>query len=90
MSLRIIEEQKNPLFRRIEVVAELESDSTPSHADIGKMISEKTSAEENRIKIKKIHGKLGSKKFSITALVYASEKDKNEIERKIKPKKAKA
>lgn len=89
MSLKITKQKENPLFRRVEIVAEIESDSTPSTAEMEKKISMEISSDPAGVKVRKIKGHFGSKQFSIIAMAYNSEKDKNEIEPKKKEKKAK-
>jgi len=72
----IIEEKKNPLFNRREIKFTIDAESTPSHADTRKIIAEKFSTPEENIRIKKILGKFGSKTFTISTNIYASEQDK--------------
>lgn len=87
MKIQIIDEKKNPLFDRKEVILEVESEITPSHSEAEKIISEKFKAPSETFKIKKIHGKFGSKVFQINANIYSSKEEKENIE--AKPKKAK-
>ena len=86
-NFKIIKEKENPLFNRKEIKASVEAESTPSRADIEKLISEKLSTQIENIKIKKISGKFGSKTFTIIANIYASEKDKDSVEPKTKKQK---
>jgi len=79
--------KENPLYKRKEIIFEVKSEITPSKPDAEKIITEKFSTKKENIKIKRITGKFGEKTFIITANIYDSEKDKNEIEQK--PKKPK-
>lgn len=79
-NFNIIEEKENSLFKRKEVKFTIDAEITPSHADTRKIISEKFSVPEEKIRIKKILGKFGSKNFTISAYIYASEKDKLDTE----------
>jgi len=83
---KIIEEKENPLFRRKEIKASMDSEVSPSEAEVLKNLSEKFSAPAENIKIKKISGKFGSKNFTITANIYSSLKDKELTEPKSKKK----
>lgn len=80
MDFKIIEEKKNGLFGRREVTAEVEADSSPSKADVQKLISEKMSVPEENIVLKKIGSKFGSSTFTINAFVYKSAEEKNKVE----------
>jgi ribosomal protein S24E len=85
--LKIISEKENNLFKRKEIVATLDKESSPSKEESTKLLSEKFSSKPEDIKIKKIHGKFGSKNFIIEANIYPSENDKKAIEQKPKEKK---
>jgi len=83
-NFKILQEKENQLFNRKEIQSSVEAETTPSHEDIKKLISEKFSTKIENIKIKKISGKFGSKTFTITANIYASEEDKDKTELKSK------
>ena len=87
--IKILEEIKNPLFKRKEVKLIISSLLTPNMEDSEKLISEKFSVPEENIQIKGINGKFGSNTFLISANVYSSKEDKEKIEPKQKEKKAK-
>ncbi len=87
MELKIINEKKNPLFNRKEVILEIESEVTPSHAEAEKIISEKFKTFPEAFKIKKIHGNFGSKVFKISANIYPSKEEKENTEAKTKKEK---
>ena len=83
MELEILEEKQNPLFNRKEILIELESEITPTNAEIEKMLMEKFKTQGENIKIKKIAGNFGSRAFTIRANIYSSkeEKEKTEIQK---------
>ena len=80
MELKIISEKENALFNRKEIVAEVETEVTPSHTEIKKILSEKFSAPSENIRIQKIEGKFGVKIFTISANIYSSKEDLQKIE----------
>jgi len=83
-NFKILEQKENPLFKRKEVEVSVDSEITPSHTEVEKLISEKFSTEIENIKIKKIHGKFGSKNFLISAKIYESQEEKDRTEQKSK------
>jgi len=87
MNIKIIDEKKNPLFNRKEIILEVESEITPSHSEAEKIVSEKFKTSSETFKIKKIYGRFGSKTFRINANVYSSKNEKEEIEAKSKKEK---
>ena len=88
--ISIIEEKKNPLFNRKEIKFQIESNITPSYAELEKLITEKFSTHAENIAIKKINGKFGSNNFTVEVNVYNSKKDRDETEPASKKDKAKA
>ena len=66
---------------------EIESEITPSHAEAEKIVSEKFKTSSEAFKIKKIYGNFGSKIFKISANIYPSKEDKENIEVKTKKEK---
>lgn len=87
MKIQIIDEKNNPLFNRKEVILEIESEITPSHTEVGKIVSEKFKTSSENFKIKKIHSRFGSKVFKISANIYSSKEEKENIEAKTKKEK---
>jgi ribosomal protein S24E len=83
-NFKILKEKENPLFNRKEIQASVEAEITPTNVDVKKLISEKFSAQIENIKIKNILGRFGSKTFTITANIYSSKEDKDNIEPKSK------
>ena len=87
MKTEIIDEKKNPLFNRKEIILEIESNAVPSHVEAEKIVSEKFKSSPDALKIKKIAGKFGSRVFKISANVYSSKEEKESIEAKSKKEK---
>lgn len=85
-NFKILEEKENPLFKRKEIKFTIEAIITPNHSDVEKLISEKFSTSPETVKIKGIHGRFGSKTFTISANIYKSKEDKEDIEPKKKEK----
>jgi len=83
-NFKIISEIENPLFFRKEIKIEVESEITPSKVEVKKFLNEKLSISPETLKLEKIKGRFGSKKFEITAKIYMSEQNKNQIETKTK------
>ena len=84
MTLKVISEKENPLFKRKEVKVSISSEKSPSREEISKLLSEKFSIPAENVKIKGIWGSLGSKIFDIEANLYSSKKDKDLVEFKKK------
>ncbi len=84
MTLHIISEKSNPIFARKEVSAFINSEKSPSREEVIKLLSEKFSSSPDKIRIKKINGKFGSKKFNIEASVYSSAEERSTVELKRK------
>ncbi|MDO8622865.1 MAG: hypothetical protein Q7R52_01355 [archaeon] len=85
--VQILEQKENPLFKRKEIKVIVKSPSTPSFVESSKFISEKFSAPEDNITVKKIQGKFGRGTFLIEANIYSSKSEKDKIEPKPKEKK---
>jgi ribosomal protein S24E len=86
-TINIIEEKKNDLFKRKEIVAEVRSSKIPSRDELLDIVAKKFSAEKQVVVVERIKGKFGSSSFRFFAKVYASEKDKEKVERKSKKNK---
>ncbi|MEK6898433.1 MAG: hypothetical protein AABX28_03700 [Nanoarchaeota archaeon] len=80
MNLEIVKNTGNPLFKRKEIFARTEKEVVPSKSEVEKMFSEKFSVPSENIKIKKIDGRFGTKKFNITAFIYDSKESKEKTE----------
>jgi len=84
MTLKILEEKHNSLFRRKEIKAALESETTPSRSHVLELLSKKFETPKENIKIKGIKGNFGIKNFSIEANIYPSKEEKEMVELKKK------
>jgi len=69
---------------RKEISASITSEKSPSREEVIKLLSEKFSSSPEKIKVKTIKGKFGSKTFNIEANVYSSSEEKGHIELKKK------
>lgn len=87
MEIKIINEKENPLFKRKEIEAETDAEVTPSREKVIEVFSQKFSAKPETIKINKISGKFGTKKFKILASIYESREEKEAVELKTKKSK---
>lgn len=79
MQTKIIQEKENPLFKRKEIILNIELDVSPSKKDVEKLVAEKFSVPEENIYVKKIEGKFGSREFRVFVHVYSSAQDKKNI-----------
>ena len=87
MNIKITEDKRNDLFARNEIVAELESKTSPKKQKISELISKKSGKSVDDIVVKKIAGRFGSERFIITANIYNSKEAKEKNEPKKKEKK---
>jgi len=86
MELKILKETPNQIFKRKEIIFEVESNIAPSREEIRKNLAKKISKDENTIIIKEIRGNFGSKRFNIISRVYDSREELEDIEAKIERK----
>jgi ribosomal protein S24E len=87
-NFKILNEKENLLFNRKEIQVSVEANVTPSKVEVEKLITEKLSTQAEKIKIKNILGRFGSKVFTINVNVYTSKEDKDKNEPKSKKEKA--
>ena len=78
---KIIQQNKNPLLKREELLIEFNQEIPPSFEEVKKEIGK----DESLMVIKRVDGNFGSKKYIAEAVVYNSVEDKEKIE--IIPKK---
>jgi ribosomal protein S24E len=91
MEVKILKEKTNPLFHRKEIELLVSVDATPKTKEAEEIVANQFSSNSENVKIKKIHGNYGIKKFTIAANVYGSKESKDKTEIKpSKEKKAKA
>jgi len=83
----ILNETKNELLKRREILVALESESNPGLENSKKSLAEKFKAEFDSIAVKHIKNNFGTNEFLIEAFIYESQADKEKIEPRIKPKK---
>ncbi len=86
--MKVISDFKNDLLKRREVKVLVEADSNPGFENAGKQIAEKFKASEEVIAVKGIKSKFGRSTFLISAFIYDSVDDKENIEPKPKVKRA--
>ena len=84
MNLEIINQKKNPLFNRTELIAKINENSIPSRIQVIEELLKKIPTKKENIKIKTIKGKFGSKEFLVHANIYDSKQEKEEYEIKKK------
>jgi len=87
-NITILNQRKNPIFKREEIEFSIETEITPKINETELLIAKEFSTEVENVKVKKIKGKFGSKKFVITANIYNSKEEKGNIEPKSKKEKA--
>ena len=85
--IQVIKEKINPLFNRKEVELLFLTESTPKTKDAEELVAKQFSSNTENVKIKKISGNYGVRKFTITANIYDSKESKDKTE--IKPSKEK-
>ncbi len=86
MTLKILEEKNNSLFKRREIKAVIASEITPSRNAILELLSKKFDAPADNIDVRRIKGKFGTKDFGIEANIYSSKEEKEIVELKKKKK----
>jgi ribosomal protein S24E len=86
MEFKIIKEKENPLFERKEIKGSVDAEITPSKNEMIDLIAKKFSTQPEKISLKGIYGKFGSKSFLVNVNIYSSkeEKQKAEIKKKVK------
>ncbi|MBS3070957.1 hypothetical protein J4407_01500 [Candidatus Pacearchaeota archaeon] len=83
-NVKVIQERENPLFSRKEIILEIKKETIPNQKEIKAVVSEKYSSSPDKIKIRKIKTKFGSKSFTVDVFVYNSANEKTDIELKKK------
>ncbi len=86
-NLKIINQRENPLFNRKETEISIETDVAPKIKEAEEFVAKEFSSHADNVKIRKIRGRFGSNNFIITASIYHSKDDKDNIEPKSKTKK---
>ena len=78
--MKVLNQVKNNLLNREEILVEIESHITPSKQEVAKKLSEKFKKPEENIIIEKVGSKFGSKTFTISAKVYNDIESKDKYE----------
>ena len=74
-------DKRNELFKRQELVLELESDKNPSFDETREKIAEKFSKPEENIDVYRIKGNFGKNKFKVEVNIYDSKEDLENIKK---------
>ena len=81
MNTNILQEKENSLFKRKEILAEVDSpDKTPSNQELKKELTSKLNTKESLIVIKQINQIFGKRTSKVLVYVYKDEKSLKEIE----------
>ena len=80
MEFEIISEQKNPLINRTEIKALVSSKISPKKMEVAKAIADKYSVPVDNLRVLTIYGRYGSNEFEISANIYTSKKERDEVE----------
>ncbi len=82
--MQIIENTRNDLLKRNEVITLVESEQNPGFDEMRKQISEQVGKPEENVDVYNIKGSFGIKEFKINANVYDSKEnlEKNKIKTK--------
>lgn len=75
-----LKENQNILLKRKEVEFVVEANTSLSKVDAAKLVAEKYHSNPENVRIKKIDGKFGQRKFVITANIYNNSKDRDATE----------
>lgn len=86
-NMKILKQRENPLFNRKEIEIIIETDIAPKISQAEQFVAKEFSSHADNIKIRKIKGRFGSKNFIITANIYNSKEDRENIEKDKKTKK---
>jgi len=85
--METIKDFRNELLKRKEVVFSIDAASNPGLVKMREECAKYFNAEIERIVVRNVSSKFGSRKFFIEAFIYDSANDKEKIEPKPKPKK---
>ncbi|MEK6824564.1 MAG: hypothetical protein AABY02_01800 [Nanoarchaeota archaeon] len=86
--MNILNEHMNKLLKRREIVLNLEQTSSPAHAHVLELVASHFKVAPEQVAVKKIGSHYGSHHFTIEAFVYDSPELKQQIEPRVKAKKA--
>ena len=77
--MEVTKQIRNDVFKRQEVVLELEADKNPSFAETRTKLAEKFKKPEENIDVYSIQGKFGKNVFVISANIYDSKEELGKI-----------
>ena len=72
---------RNEMFKRQELMSNIESDKNPSFEEVRKMIAEETGKPEDNVHVTNVRGSFGSNVFCVEAYVYDSKEDFDSIKK---------
>ncbi len=79
-NFKILSEFDNALFKRKEILFQVNSRIAPSKEEVVEFLSKKFSCDPERIALKKILGEFGKQIFKISAKIYETKEDKEYFE----------
>lgn len=81
MNIKITNDEKNPLFKRREIIAYLGFDNqTPSRKEVKKELAKKLGVKEDLVVVKKVDPDFGTPAAKLEAIVYEDENTLKELE----------
>jgi len=81
MNIKITNDEKNPLFKRREIIAYLGHDNkTPTRLEIKKELSKKLGVKEDLVVVKRVTPDFGTPAAKLEAIVYDDENTLKELE----------
>jgi ribosomal protein S24E len=82
MKIKITENKRNEMFKRQDILGEVEEEIIPSREEIKKNLAAQLDTDEKKIVVRKIESLYGQKKNIIDARAYDDEEKMKEIEKK--------
>ena len=82
--MQIINNTRNDLLKRNELICLVESEKNPSFDEMKKQVSEQVGKPEENIDVYNIKGSFGSKEFKINSNIYDSKEDLEKSKMKTK------
>ena len=82
MDMKIIQDTKNEVLKRRELIAEAEVEKVPSKDEVRKKLAALAQADEKALIIEKIESGFGNPKIKVIANAYDSAEAMKEIEQK--------
>ncbi len=85
--MNILKQTNNPILKRKEIEATMESSSNPGFQKVTQLLAEELKAPAETIVLRAVRGNFGTNQFLIEAFIYENVQDKERIEPKKKVKK---